>query len=140
MSEKDILSKAGLVRMVTPILVVDDADSTGWGEAVQIAQMTNLNLEVLGKNSASGTVKIYTSNQEEEPVWTDPVSETNRFSPIGHLNLDSQDVIAGSTGITVSDGLTQHLVSTQGARWLNLQVSALSAGKVSAWLTQLNNQ
>jgi hypothetical protein len=131
---------ARLLRLQNTITVLENGDTSGWGEGQRVAQFTNLMFELIGGGTPDINVKVYVAYQDEEPVWTDPVSASNRYYPVGCLDLDPQSaIIAGSTGISVSEGGKHYIVSAQGAKWINFQITRVD-GEVNIYLNPYNNQ
>ena len=128
-------------RVLLPQTSMSAKATTGWGTGINVTQFTNVMFELLAANSANATVKVYVSYEVEEPTWTDPVSASNRYVPVGSMNLDTQAaIVPGSTGYTIAaDGLTHYITSLQGAKWINFNITAISAGNISAFVTGFNN-
>lgn len=136
-----VLKNANQIRAIDPVQVMDAKDDTGFGTAVNVTQLSKVVLELLGDNSVTATVKVFVSYQDTEPTWTDPVTASNRYEALATEDLEAQDgVDEGDTGITVgADGLTHHSLKLNGGvRWVNVQISAISAGDVSAFITGFN--
>lgn len=131
-----------LLRFQESLTAMDAQTATGFGTAQKVEQFTNVMFEVLGADTPTATLKVWISYQDEEPVWTDPVTANNRYEPIACMDLDSQSaLIAGSTGISISaDGLKHYIVSGQGFRWINFQISSYTDGEVSVFVNPYNNQ
>ncbi len=132
---------ARLLRLQNTITVLENGDTTQWATGQRVAQFTNLMFELLGGGTPNINVKVYVAYQDEEPVWSDPVSASNRFYPVACMDLDAQSaLIAGSTGITVNaDGGKHYIVSAQGAKWINFQITRTD-GEVNIYLNPYNNQ
>ena len=135
-------NNARLIRNDNSLSVLTAKATTGFGTGKKVEQFTNLMFELIGAGTVTATVKAFVSYQEVEPVWADPFTISNAYYPVACLNLDTQGaIIAGSTGISLTaDGGKHFIVSSQGAKWINFQVSAISAGNVSAIVNPYNNQ
>lgn len=123
------------------LFAFEDAVATGWGTAQKLEQFSNVMFEVLAEDTIDGTLEVFVSYQEGEPVWGDPITKTNRYQPIACGDLDAQSaIVAGSTGLTLNaDGLKHYIVSAYGFKWVNFLFTRTD-GTLTVIVNPYNNQ
>lgn len=123
--------------------ILDAAAATGAGTSVNIISYKNMQLKVTSQGSFNGTIKIQGSLQKDEPTWGSAASATNSWDYVAVFDLiDPTNVIPGGTGISASGtdiGTKNLLVNADGLVWLNVIVTARSAGSVNVELVAMDN-
>ena len=115
--------------------VLKAAVATGYGTPELVENFDHVSLAVAGSNSAGGTLKIQASLQDAMPDFTAAASPTNLWTYIQVRDLITDSAVDGGTGVVFSGDGVKHLeVNTFGVRWINVQVSAYSAGQFDAWV------
>lgn len=112
---------------------------TGVGEAFLAENYQDLQLMLAtdGGGDANLTAKVQGSNQETEPDWTSAQSVTNLWDYIAVVDLNnSSNVLVGDTGFVVAGADDYRLfeVNTNRVRWINVIITARSAGELTAKL------
>lgn len=121
--------------------ILAQAAATGAGAAMDVTDFRHLELAIDTNNNASMTIKVYGSIQELPPTWTSSQSYTNQWSPIQIIDLNDQSTVTGATGIVLSGTDTHRMfeVNVNGLKWVNVIVTAYSAGNVTAQLKPFND-
>lgn len=121
--------------------MLDAAAATGAGKAMLVADFRDFMLQLVTANSANFTVKVLGSlgvpitntNASSQPVWTSPSSPTNPWTNLQMIDLADQSVINGATGVaaTGTDINRQFEVNVNGQMWINVIITAYSAGNIT---------
>lgn len=100
---------------------------------------TTLTIKVVGSNYSAEDA---TSLTEEYPNFGAADSQTNPWSYISIIDLDSRTAIPGSTGTTYTAqaGTRKFNIETNQVRWIGLEISGYSAGSVRALLSMVDNR
>ena len=115
--------------------ILDAKAATGYGTPEMVENYDHVALVLAGSGTAGGTIKVQASLQEAKPDFTAAASPTNLWTYIQVKNLITNSAVDGDTGVVFSgDGIVHAEVNTNGIRWVNVQVSAYSAGAFSAWV------
>lgn len=117
--------------------------ATGTGTSVNVQDFQNIQLQVTTASSANLTIKIQGSMEDTAPDFSASASGTNAWTYISSYDLnDPTTVIIGSTGIaaTGTDIFKNLLVNVDGLAWINVTVTARSAGSVTVKCLAFNNQ
>lgn len=113
--------------------MLDAAAATGAGLAMDIAAFRHMVLAIVTSGSANFTIKIQGSLQTVQPTWGSAASTTNQWQYVQVVDLVDQSVVNGATGIaaTGTDINRQVEVNTNGLRWVNVIITAYSAGAIT---------
>lgn len=112
---------------------LDAAAATGAGSAMDIAAFRHLVLSVITSGNANFTLKIQGSLATTQPTWTSAATPANNWQYVQAIDLADQSVVNGATGVaaTGTDINRQLEVNTNGLRWLNVIITAYSAGAIT---------
>lgn len=101
---------------------------------MNVADYQNIQLEIDTSNSANFTLLVQGSNEEVCPDFSAAQSTSNVWKLIQIKNLSTGSSVNGATGIapTGTDINTSYGFNVDGLRWICLQFSAWTAGKVRA--------
>lgn len=113
--------------------IFDAAAAASTGTVVGVADYMNLQLQLGTASSANFTIKIQGSMSETAPDFSAAATVANHWGYIATWNLDSNALVAGSTGITSAgtDVFQNLLVNVDGLRWLCATITARSAGTIT---------
>lgn len=109
------------------------AAATGSGYAMSVAEFRDFVLQINTSGSANFTLKVQGSLQTAQPTWANAASPTNQWTYLQSIDLADQSVVNGATGIvaTGTDISRQLEVNTNGQNWINVIVTAYSAGAIT---------
>lgn len=109
------------------------AAATGTGLAMDVAAFRHLMLEINTANSANFTLKVQGSLATTKPDFTASSTPTNPWTYLQVIDLADQSTVNGATGISSAgtDISRQVEVNVNGQRWLNVIVTAYSAGNIT---------
>lgn len=122
---------------------LDAKTDTGWGTEINVADFRHVMVAISTASSADATVKVAGSFLKSENVdFTSAAAVDNEWDYIYSYNLQSASGVAGDTGVVYSgtDAVEQLIVNIDGIQTLNLQISAISAGAVTAKVFTVSNQ
>lgn len=130
------------MRIVKQQVILNAAAATGAGNTVDISGFETVILAVSTASSASLTIKAQvsagkdntiTGSLDDAPAFGSAASATNAWDYAGLINTNDNSVIAGSTGYAFAgtDGVVYLQLNNNGNRYLNVSVTARSAGSVS---------
>lgn len=113
--------------------MLDAAAATGSGLAMDVAAFRNLVLEITTANSANFTLKVQGTLATTKPDFTASSTPANPWTYLQIINLIDQSVVNGATGVTAAgtDVSAQYEVNVNGQRWVNVIVTAYSAGNIT---------
>lgn len=125
--------------------------ANGSSSAYLADDFQNIVLEVTASANTTLTIKVVGSNYspedntsltEEYPNFGAADSQTNPWSYISIIDLDSRTAIPGSTGTTYTAqaGTRKFNIETNQVRWIGLEISGYSAGSVRALLSMVDNR
>lgn len=114
--------------------MLDAAAATGAGLAMSVADFRDFVLQIATANSAAFTLKVQGSLQTTQPTWGSAQSPTNQWTYLQCIDLADQSVVNGGTGIvaTGTDINRQLEVNVNGQQWINVIITAYSAGNITA--------
>ena len=115
------------------ITILDAAVATGSGATLLVEDFVNLTLALDSASSANLTVKVQGSIQQLAPTWGSAQSASNQWDYLLLKDLEDGSSIDGDTGLVLSGSDDHRLfeVNVNGIRWLNLIVTARSAGSIT---------
>ena len=122
------------------IQVLDQKAAAGIGNWILVEDFRYLTLTIDTASNANLTVKLVGSNMENTPDPTAAQSQTNRYDYLQMVDYENSIATDGDTGFSVS-GTDDHRIynaNIDGIRWVTLQVTAYSAGNVSAYIKPFN--
>ncbi len=113
--------------------MLNAAAATGTGYAMEVAAFRTFVLEIATANSASFTLKVQGSLSTTPPDFTASQTPANAWTYLQSIDLADQSVVNGATGIaaTGTDINRQLEVNTNGQRWINVIITAYSAGNIT---------
>jgi hypothetical protein len=123
------------MRRVTPALLMLDAKAgTGSGTSLLVEDFIHMILAMNTASSANLTVKVQGSIADVEPTWGSAASPANQWDYVQLKDLEDASAIDGDTGFAPAGTDDQRMfeVNVNGLKWLNLIVTARSAGSVTA--------
>lgn len=123
--------------------ILSAAVATGAGTGINIQDYRHLILWFATASSANLTVKVQASISVNEPDWDSAQSVTNEWDYIDILPAmtKTDTIYYGDDGISVAgtDDYKLLQVNTDGLKWLNVIVTARSAGSVTVKLKAFND-
>jgi hypothetical protein len=121
--------------------ILDAQDATGWGTTVDVSSYKDISLQFGTADSADLTVKIAVSLSETAPTFSSAASVSNHWDYTAAYDMKDASLISGDTGVVVSgtDVFKNLLVNLEFARFINLQVTARSAGSVTVKVVGVTN-
>lgn len=123
------------MRRVTPALPMLTAKAaTGSGISLLVEDFIHMILAMNTASSANLTVKVQGSISDTEPAWGSAQSPSNSWDYVQIKDLEDGSAIDGDTGFAPAGTDDNRLfeVNVNGLKWLNLIVTARSAGSVTA--------
>jgi len=107
--------------------------TTGAGTALDVSNYRHIVLAVATAGNANLTAKVQGSVSKDEPTWGSAQSVTNHWDYIQIKDLEDASALDGDVGIalTGSDDVRLFEVNVNGLRWVNLVVTAHSAGSIT---------
>jgi hypothetical protein len=116
-------------------LIHSEKAATGAGTNVNVKGFRHVVLAIVGASSPNATVKIQGSieNSNVGPAFGSAQSVTNIWDYIQGIDLQDGAEIDGDTGIsfTGSNDVRIIEVNTNGLDWINVNVTAYAAGKIT---------
>lgn len=94
-----------------------------------------------GGSDAASTIKFQGSISDDAPTFSSAASVTNMWDYIQVIDLENGSPIDGDTGIAVATADDYRLVEANinGLRWINVTVTARTAGEVTVKVKLYNN-
>lgn len=117
--------------------------ATGVGNAINVQDYRHVIIQLATASSANLTVKVAGSGSLSAPDFGSAASVSNHWTYLeSYDNADTSAAIAGATGIvaTGTDIVKTIVVNTDGISWINLNVTARSAGSVTAYVVGYTNE
>ena len=116
--------------------ILDAVVAVGAGNAINVGDLRNLVLALNTTGLTNATIKIQGSIQIDEPVWTDAQSADNIWDYIQVRDLEDASAIDGDVGFVLAGTDDNRLVAinTDHLVWVNVRVTARSAGAITAAL------
>lgn len=121
--------------------MLNAAAATGSGLPMLVSDFRDLLLTVSSANSGSFTLKVQGSIATAKPDFASSASPSNLWTYLQIIDLADQSVINGATGVvaTGTDINRQFEVNINGQNWLNVIVTAYSAGNITAVAQPFNS-
>jgi hypothetical protein len=122
-------------------LILEDKVATiAAGGKIDVKDYMHTNLCVIGSDTASFTVKIKGSDQDDVD-FSAAASKLNRWAYIEVVDLGDRTAIKkGADGVVVSaDGVKIYTVNTDGLSKLTAEISSFTTGKASVYSRKYNN-
>ena len=123
--------------------ILDAADATGAGTAIDVESYRHVMIKVHGDNSANLTVKCQGSIEEDEPSdWTATQSTSGTYDYILMYALQNAAAVNGDDGVifTGTEDTALYTVNTDRLKWLNFTVTARTAGDVTVTALACDNK
>lgn len=123
------------MRIFTPARTLLDAKAaTGSGVSLDVSDYDHVIIQVSTASSANLTMKVQGSIAEVEPAWGSAQSVANPWDYIQIKDLEDGSSIDGDVGFAPAgtDDFRIFEVNVNALKWLNLIVTARSAGSVTA--------
>lgn len=114
--------------------VLTAKDATGIGTVLLVEDWDTIVVAFATDNNANLTVKAQGSIQEEKPDFASAQADDNIWDYVQMKDLEDNSSVDGDTGfaVTGTDDTKQYEVNVSGLRWFTLNVTARSAGDVTA--------
>lgn len=111
------------------------------GKNIFCADFRHIKLEIGTSNNANLTFKVVGSDSEDCPDFSAAKSVSNNWEYIGVIDREDGSPIDGDTGISFAgtDDYRQLTVNADGLRWVNIIITAWSAGDITAKATLYTN-
>jgi hypothetical protein len=113
----------------------------GAGKSVNVTGLDyiTIGIDTDGGGDAAMTFKVAVSNSETCPDFDKVQSVTNQYAYAASNNVDSGDVVKGSTGVAVAgaDTNTMYSVNVDNVDWITVKVSGRTEGEVKIILTAI---
>ena len=122
-------------RTEMPILVADTG--VGVGQHFDVSDYSHVILQFSAAASSTATVKVQGSLSTTAPDFSASRTTTNHWDYLAVYDYETANLIEGGTGIVYStvsaeDSCRNILVNTDHLVWLNCEITAISAGSVTA--------
>lgn len=107
--------------------------ATGVGAALKVGEYRDC-VASIKTTGFTGTIKFSGSAKQAEPDWTLASSDANRrFTYVQSVNMENGTAVDGNTGIsyTTDTNYYEYEINTNLVNWVNVEVTARSAGSVS---------
>lgn len=125
------------MRLITQKQIILAAKAvTGIGTVLDVSDCDVLVLDLRSASSANLTAKLQASIADVVPDFTVPATPANPWDYVQMTPIAGGSALAGATGfvLTGTDGGGLYLVNCAGLKWLTLNITARSAGSLSAFL------
>src|SRR5690242_14710952 len=108
--------------------------ATGVDKFFMCSDYRHVILQFATASSADMTVKIQISDADTAPDFSAAASQTNPWIYADVVDLATNSVIAGATGLVWagSDAVRIVEVNTNGIKWVSVVVTAYAAGNINA--------
>ncbi len=115
-------------------VILDGVTATGAGNAVNVRDYLYITLEFSTASSANFTAKLKGSLIAEPSSWAASASTTNRYDTLQVALLKDDSRVDGDTGVQYAgtDAVRLYNVEVDGIDFINLDVTAYSAGTINA--------
>lgn len=122
------------MRLFTPARTLLDAKAaTGSGTSLNVSDYDHIVIQVSTASSANLTMKVQGSIADTEPTWGSAQSVANPWDYIQIKDLEDGSAVDGDTGFAPAgtDDFRIFEVNVNALKWLNLIVTARSAGSIT---------
>lgn len=130
------------MRNVTQqFLILTAKETTGIGTSALVESFRHLLLTLSSQSNANFTVKFQGSNSDDCPNFSTAQSATNEWDYVQVKDLQDNSTVNGDTGVAFAgtDDVRQFEMNTNGLKWINARVTAISAGSVNVKGKGFNN-
>lgn len=130
------------MRLITQKEIILTAKAaTGIGAPVDVSDCDIIMLDMRSATSANLTAKVVGSIADVLPDFTTSATAANPWDFIQITPVAGGSSIAGGTGLVLSgtDGGGIYIVNVTGMKWLNINITARSAGSLSAFIKGFSN-
>lgn len=116
------------------LTILDAATTTGPGATVNVKQYDFVTILLSFAAASTATAKIQGSAQQDEPDFGAAQATANHWDYVDAIDAQNEISIDGDTGLAVSSATDVRTlrVDTRSLSWLTVNVTARSAGSVSA--------
>lgn len=104
--------------------------ATGAGEKVDVAPFNTKTIYVATSGSANMTIYVQISHSVVAPDWASAASASNQWSYVQLVDL-STGTGSANIALTGTDIAKHYNVQDTGARWMNVIITAYSAGSAT---------
>ncbi len=113
--------------------MLDAKAATGVGNAMDIASFGDFVMQIISSGNANFTVKVQGSLATDKPDFSAASTPSNPWTYLQSIDLADQSTVNGATGVsaTGTDISRQLEVNINGQRWVNVIVTAYSAGAIT---------
>lgn len=121
--------------------ILDAKATTGSGTPMDVVDFRHLILAIDTASSGALTVKVQGSLSTLAPDFTASQTAANQWSYIQIKDLADASTVDGNTGVVASGTDIHRLfeVNTNALKWVNVIVTARSAGSVTAQMLPVND-
>jgi len=122
--------------MQVPLQVIlNEAVANGVGTPINVGMFNTVMLQVGSTNSGACVLKVQGSISNDVPAFGTAASVTNHWDYVETYDLMSATELVGDTGLTFSgtdaNNIRNLMVNVANLKWINVEVSGYSAGKVT---------
>lgn len=110
----------------------------------------NAVIEITASNPVSLTIKVVGSNlsdvnstsaADQYPVFTNADSQTNPWSYLQIVDLNTGNFIPGTTGVAIATaGTYKYEINVNEIRWMGIEISSYVSGNIKASVTFTDNR
>ena len=109
--------------------------ATGASSTIPVADFNVIAIAIHGDATADLTVKVCGSIADDAPTWTAARSLTNSWDYVSCVDINSNAVIVGDTGIVFSGADDRMLeVNVNGLKHVALRITSWTAGSLTAYI------
>lgn len=122
------------MRTITPVIPVLTAGAAvGSGAVLDVSDYDVVVLAINTASSANLTIKIQGSIADTAPTWGSAASPSNQWDYVQMKDLEDGSSVDGDVGVAPAgtDDQRHFEVNVNGLKWLNVIVTAYSAGTVT---------
>ena len=121
--------------------ILTAAAATGAGNSIFVRDFKNIILALDSASSANMTIKIQGSISEDAPDFGAAQSTSNQWDYVQTIDIQDGASIDGDTGVilTGTDDHRQLEANINGLNWVTVNITARSAGSLTAKATIYND-
>ncbi len=106
-----------------------------------VDSVRDLVVDIVGSNTSVATVQFVGSAQHEEPDFSLPPSETNRWGYIQMIDTKDGSALNGATGLSLTaDDVVILEANINVIRWFGIIVSAYTSGRLDSTISGYDNE
>lgn len=133
-------------RLKRPVaILLDNVSATGASRAVNVEGYTHVSIALVTSNSANLQIQplvgMKTADPSSSTDFTSAKSVGNLWSTVSFTDVNEQSAIDGSTGLVVNTDTVKIIeLNVNGKDFVGLNVSAYTAGNLTAFITAYTNE